>query len=319
VSAGRALLLGLALLAPGVARADAHLLVVVGLGGEPKTGDALHESALKLVAAAEQRLGLRAADVVYLGEKPERDPTRIAASSRREEVEKALGRIAERARPGDLVMIVLLGYGSYQPGDSRFMLPGPDMRAEDFASLLARFQTQKVVLVNTTSASGEFVKALKGPGRVIVTATKSGMEKNETVFWKYFVEALTGDGADTDKDGRVSVAEAFEYARREVARSYEESHRLLTEHAVMEDGSGGTLAKTLFLQGTGSAVAEATPSDPRLAALLKERRALEDEVETLKAKKASMEADAYQRELERLLLAVAEKTESIRAASKGSR
>ena len=57
------------------------------------------------------------------------------------------------------------------------------------------------------------------------------MERNQTVFPSYFVEAFAEDKADADKDQRVSVLEAFVYARREVERFYEKGRLLATEHA----------------------------------------------------------------------------------------
>jgi hypothetical protein len=305
------------------ARADqSHLVVVVGLGGEPKYSEAFDLLATSMIQAAEKRLGLAAADIDYYGEKAA-DPKRPAYRGRstRENVTRALESLAGTARPGDLVFILLIGHGSFQAGESRLSLPGPDMTAADFAPLLARLSAQQVVLVNTASASGDWGKALGAKGRTIVTATKSGMERNETEFPRYFIEAFTGDGADADKDGRVSVLEAFTYAKREVERFYEKSHRLLTEHAVLDDdGLGaptpdgdGRLARTLFLGGAGENAADAsTAADPRLAELRQRRGELERRIGALKARKEQMAEAEYQDELETLLLELAREDEAIR-------
>ena len=159
-------------------------------------------------------------------------------------MQKALGEVAQTAGPGDLVFILLIGHGGSQAGESRFNLPGPDMTAADFAPLLAALSRQQVVFVNTASASGDFVKALSAKGRTIVTATKSAMERNQTEFPSYFVQAFSEEGADADKDQRVSVLEAFTYARREVERFYEKGHLLVTEHAVLDDNGDGTGSAT---------------------------------------------------------------------------
>ena len=45
--------------------------------------------------------------------------------------------------------------------------------------------------------------------------------------------------ADMDKDGRVSILEAFTWARLRVAESYERDGQLRTEHAVLEDNGDG--------------------------------------------------------------------------------
>ena len=249
-------------LARPAAAEESHLVIVVGLGGEAKYTEAFHELALSMIGAAEKKLGVAQARIAYLGEKAAvPDVPVYKGRANRENVQKALGAVAQAARPGDLVFILLIGHGSFQAGESRFNLPGPDMTATDFAPLLAALSGEQVVFVNTSSASGDFVKALSGKGRTIVTATKSGMERNETEFPSYFVEAFTGDKADTDKDERVSVLEAFTYARREVERFYEKGRRLLTEHAVLDDdgdGVGSADAGSAERTGTEAGSAERT-------------------------------------------------------------
>jgi hypothetical protein len=171
-----------------------------------------------------------------------------------------------------------------------------------------------VVFVNAASASGDFRKVLAGKNRIVLTSTKSSQERNEAVFGRYFSEALSSDAADTDKNGQISILEAFEGAKAQIATEYQRERRLLTEHATLEDGEGGELARRTFLGSRASASAAGAPasSDPALAALEAERRALEDKVEALKAAKGSLPGDRYEAELEQLLLNLALKNEEIR-------
>jgi hypothetical protein len=176
------------------------------------------------------------------------------------------------------------------------------------------------------------VKVLSGPNRTIITATKTGFERNETMFARFFVEAFTGDGADVDKNERISMLEAFNYARLQVVRAYEEEDKLLTEHALLDDngdGEGstepdprktdGAQAQTLFLAGTGLAAAGvAATDDPVLAGLYRERQRLEAEIETLKLRKDQMTPEEYELELEELLVELALKNREIRDREKGS-
>jgi hypothetical protein len=187
-------------------------------------------------------------------------------------------------------------------------LPGADPTAAEYNTWLSGFARQSVVFVNTASASGDFVNALAGPGRVIITATRTAMERNETTFATHFLSGLATDEADANKDTRISALEAFDYAKKEVARAYELEKKLLTERAQLSDT---TLASTIVF---GAVKGNA---DPRVAALVAERRTLEEQVATLRAKKDSMAADAYDAELERLLLAIAEKSAQIRALGGG--
>jgi hypothetical protein len=284
-------------LAGTAAAEQSHLVIIVGLGGEKKYRDAFREMAVSMVGAAEKKLGLDPAHIVSLGEN----------ESTRESVEKALRDVAARSAPGDVVLILLIGHGSFQQGEARFNLRGPDMTAADFVPLLDALAARTVVFVNTASASGDFVKALSGRDRTIVTATKSAQERNETAFARHFVDAFATGGADADKDQRVSVLEAFEYARREVQRFYEKERRLLTEHAVLEDGREGALARTVFLGAGDGETPSADAGDPELLALRQERRDVERRLDALKARKETTSAASYEEELEKLLLELARK------------
>jgi peptidase C13-like protein len=313
---------------------ESRLVIVVGLGGEPKYTEAFHELAVRMIQGAEKKMGVAAANIAYLGEKATYPALAVyKGRASREAVQKVLGEVAQSAGPGDLVFILLIGHGGSQAGESRFNLPGPDMTAADFAPLLAALSRQEVVFVNTASASGDFVKALSGKGRTIVTATKSAMERNQTEFPSYFVQAFSEDGADADKDQRVSVLEAFTYARREVERFYEKGHLLLTEHAILDDnGDGvgsavpdpatgdGRVARTLFLGGgddTAADGAAAAAADPRVADLRRQRRALEQEIGALKARKDTMAPAQYEEELEKLLLELARRDAALRQREGG--
>ncbi|HEU5217361.1 MAG TPA: hypothetical protein VFU23_01810, partial [Gemmatimonadales bacterium] len=230
--------------------------------------------------------------------------------------------LGARSAPGDVLLIVLLGHGSGQGADSRLNLPGPDATAADFSTWLGPLTGRTVVLVNASSGSGDFVPALSGKDRVVVTATKSAMERNEITFGDHFARALVSESADADRDGRVTVLEAFDYARREVARGYETRGLLLTEHAQLDDdGDGKGSAVPGSAPGDGALARTVAfgitplPSDPKVAALVAERRALEGQVDALRRRKAAMDSTAYQRELERLLLEIATRSAAIRAAT----
>ena len=297
----------------GLARAqDTYLVLVTGLGGEESYSISFHSWASALQAAAEKTFGIPRVHITYLGERPERDPSRIDGKATREEIARALGRIATKCRPGDTVAIVLFGHGSGSGDESRLGLPGPDATARDFATWLVPFGLQHVVLVNAASASGDFQKSLAGKNRIVVTSTKSSEERNESVFGRYFSEALSSEVADADKNGRISIMEAFEAAKAQVATEYQKERRLLTEHAVLEDGAGGAVARSTFLGGRSKDLASTVETDPALLALEQERRDLEDKVEALKTTKTALPPGRYEIELERLLLDLAMKTEELR-------
>lgn len=297
------------LAAAPAAAAQSHLLVVSGLAGEPQHEQQFHAWSTALVDAARERYGVGADRITYLAEKPDRDQ-RISGESTRTNIDAAITRIAREAGPNDRVLILLIGHGNADGQSARINLPGPDLTASDLAGMLNRFTTQSVVVVNAASASGAFQEPLAGRNRTIITATRSGSEQNETVFARFFTDAYAGDGADADKDGSITVLEAYDYANREVERFYQSSNRLQTEHSVL---AGDREVARSFGLGGRTAAAAATVASPEVRGLVAEREALEAQVQALTARKDAMEPDAYQRELERLLLELARKNQEIRA------
>ena len=306
--------LALALNAPHVAYAqNTHLLVITGVSGDAAHAKKFHELATRFIDAAKKTTGVVDANITYLAEKAEADPQRIGGRSTKESIVKTVDDIAQRARPNDDVFVLLIGHGSADAGrGAAFNLPGPDLTADDYGKLLAKWATQRVAFVNTASASGAFLPAVAGANRAVVTATRNGRENIETRFPLYFVEAYEGDTADRDRNGRVSVLEAYEYAKAMVAKAYEQDGTLATEHALLNDGSEGTLAGTLFL-ASGSARAAATydMSNPDVGRLIEERDALERQVAGLRLRKDGMKPEDYDRELEKLLLALAQKSQAL--------
>ncbi|MDQ6831619.1 MAG: hypothetical protein M3081_22380 [Gemmatimonadota bacterium] len=285
-----------------------HLVVITGVGGEPQYANAFYQAGASMVDAATKRLGIPDSLVVFLTEDPARDPTHRARKSSKDEIEGALTTVAGALKENDQLVVLLIGHGSGQGADSRFNVPGPDPSAADFAKWLDRAGTHPVVIVVATSASGDVLPVLSSPTRVVITATKSAMERNEIMFPRFFVAAFAADGADADKDGRVSILEAFNYAKAEVTRAYEADNRLQTEHPQLSDA--GNRAKSTFL--AAPRLVTSASGDPRVAALYTERQAIESRIDALKARKATTDSAAYAKQLESLLLELATKSAEIR-------
>jgi hypothetical protein len=309
-AAGIALLAVFGAVAPAAAQ-DVHLLVVTGVGGSEEHAAKFHKWATAIVEST-KRHGLAERNITYLSDKPDQDPKGIRGRSTRENVTKAFQDIAATARPDDEIFVVLIGHGSFDGKIGAFNLPGPDLAAGDYATLLDRLGTRRVAFVNTASSSGSFIAALAGPARTIVTATRTGGERNETRFPEFFVEALDSEAADRDRNGRVSIFEAFEYARARVTDAYEQTGHLLTEHATLDDGSEGKLAATQYLAPPRSRSTEMASADPALKALVEQRDALEKEISELRLRKDRMDAAQYEQEFERLATDLALKTRAIR-------
>jgi Peptidase C13 family len=305
-----------------VAAQTVHLAVIVGLAGDPEHAEFFQRWASTLVDGATERLGIPRDHIIYLAEQPEKDPKRATGKSTKEEVERAFATMASNTKPDDVVFVVLIGHGTFDGKVAKFNLPGPDMTPANFEPLLKSLPAKHIVFVNTTSSSGPFLEELSGPGRTIVTATRTGAERYATLFGGYFVDALMSDSADADKNHRVSVLEAFDAAKLGVARAYEQEGIMVTEHALLDDSgdkkgttdpkADGKIGRVASVLSLGTEQAEAMPVDPKMRALYEERRDLERRVEGLKLMKTSMEPARYASELEKLLTDLALKSKQIK-------
>ncbi len=344
----KGVLLAIGLSLPASAAAATHLLIVSGIGGEAHYEDLFHRWSMQLLQTADS-LSLPAERVQYLAHQPERSADKIDAIAVKEAVKEnvadAIADIGNRAADDDLVVLVLIGHGTADKRGAQFNLPGPDLSADELADLLKPLSRQMVAVVNTTAASGPFTKALSGERRVIITATETARENNHTVFAQYFIAGLRDDAADTDKDGRASLLEAFQYAKREVLREYDSDQRLLTEHATLDDNGDGIASLEPSAQGANIASSDSqssaedatTNGDGILAAsvhiarpkldfdttdaattealdeLLSRAEQLQADIATLKQEKAELNEDVYQARLEELLVELALNRRQIRA------
>jgi hypothetical protein len=321
MGAGAAMALGL--VSPVRAAAQGEAVVIVGLGGEQKYRDEFRDMGTRLSQALVERYGVAAASVAWLGEDSTHASPTYRGLSTRENIVRALSAAAGRMKAGESLMIFLIGHGGGEGNDSKLSIPGPDMTASEYDAALRQFAQQRVAFVNLSSGSGDMVAVVSGPNRVVITATKTALERNESVFGRFFVDAIAGTGADTDKDGRVSLFEAYAYADTETARFYENEAKIRTEHAQLDDnadGKGtaaptgrtgdGMLARRFFLDAGPAARLAAT--DPALARLYTEKYALEEQVDQLRARKATMDEDTYYGELEQLLLSLSRTAREIR-------
>jgi hypothetical protein len=310
--AGHYLLVMLLAASPAFAQ-DTHLLVITGVGGDDEHTQNFHKWASSIVGAAKEKGGLTDATITYLGDKPELDAKVIKERSTRANVEKAFADLAAKAQPADEVVVILIGHGSFDGKMGAFNLSGPDLTADDYARLIGALKAQRIVFVNTASSSGAFLMPLAGPGRTIITSTKTGGEKNEPVFAQFFAEAFKDASADTDRNGRISIAEAFEYAKSKAVATYTKAGTILTEHATLDDSREGRFAALLYLD-SDRARAEKTAqvADPQLRALLQEQAALQVQIDGLKLKKELMPAAEYDAQMEKLLTDLAIKARAIR-------
>lgn len=285
------------------AHAATYYVIVTGLGGEPDYEQRFN-SAAKDLEKVLRSAGTNTKTYLLIG--PEATASRF---------KETLTSVARAAGANDDFVLVLIGHGSFDGMQYKFNLVGPDVTADEIANLCNHIASKRQLIIDTTSASGGAMQALERSGRAVVVATKSGTEKNATVFARYWVEALQDSAADTDKSASISALEAFTYATQKTAAFYETQKRLATEHAAFNDiGSGepvreagtkqGALLSSFTLLRLESA--QQAANDPAKRQLLAKREDLEQKIDTLKFQKAAMDPADYKKQLTSMLLDLAQ-------------
>ena len=286
------------------ARAGTYYVTVSGLGGEPD-----YEQRFTAIASDLDKILQNSRGDVHVYTLAGNDATRARLSD-------TLALIARQAKPEDDFVLILIGHGSFDGVEYKFNLVGPDISGGELAVFCDRIPSGRQLVVNTTSASGGSIAALQKPGRAVIAATKSGTEKNATVFARYWVEALRDPTADVDKNDAITALEAFQYAANKTAGFYDAQKRLATEHAVFEDtgksepvrapateSGEGLLLSSFTLVRIGAA--QKAASDPAKRELLVRKEDLEQKIDALKYGKAAMSDEEYKQQLTAALVELA--------------
>ena len=277
------------LLATMPAAGATYFLTVAGLGGEPD-----YEQRFTLLANDTDKL-LRA------GGGTDRIITTLkGADATKAKMTAALQKIAADAKAPDVLVLMMIGHGTFDGVEYKFNLVGPDISGTELAGLLNKVSAARQLVVDMTSASGGVTTALKHDGRTVITATKSGSEKNATLFGRYWVEALRDPAADTDKNETVTALEAYKYAQTKTTAFFTDQKRLATEHSQLEDPQRAN-AFPLVRYGSAAAVV----NNPAKRALVTKKEEIENRIDALKYQKDLMAPEDYRKQMNALLLELA--------------
>ena len=289
-------------------RAATYYVVVAGLGGE-----ADYEQRFTAAAKDLDRIFGAAGSTAHVY-------TLAGAQATAQQLAETLSEVARAAKVDDDFALILIGHGSFDGVEYKFNLVGPDVTAREIATMCDRIAARRQLIVDTTSSSGGAMQVLERPGRAVIAATKSGTEKNATVFARYWVEALEDPTADTDKSDSISAMEAFRYAAKKTAAFYDSQKRLATEHAVFNDtgrgepvresgnGQGMLMSSFTLLR---LATNQQAANDPAKRALLERKDELEQRIDTLKYQKAAMDPQDYKKQLTDALVELAKVQEEL--------
>ena len=285
------------------------LVLITGASGNEEYSEQFQQWASRWEGAAKQS-GL---EIKRIG-------SRKDATNDRQQLKATLKQVSLKTTSP--LWIVLIGHGTYSNKQAKFNLHGPDITATELNEWLKPIQ-RPIAIVNCASASGPFINGLSQPNRVIVTATKSGYENNYARLGEYLSETISDSDADLDKDGQVSLLEAFILASARVEEFYRQNGRLATEHALLDDNGDSLGTPADWFRGViGQKKARGakqldglranqlhiitSAEEKRLSPALRQRRNdLEQKLTELRTRKDQLPEEEYFQALEKICLEIA--------------
>jgi hypothetical protein len=300
------------LVLPALAWADSSALIIQGIGGSEQQETKFGKWGVQTFTVLVEEMGFAKDRVIHLSGQNTAKPS----------IEKAFAQLRQQLKPQDTFLLFFIGQGSYD-SDYKLAISGADLTGADYGLLLDTLNVSRVVIISSTPSSGGMFEKLQGKNRVVLAASRSG-EKEDTVFYEHFVAGLKGAAADADKDKKISVWEAFKYASSGVERFYKEQGRIQTEHAGLSAAAAAQVAPTVADQDAPvmaritalNADRAVTVSDPRLQALLNEKKEIEQKIEALRLNKSLIAEAEYDKQLEELIVQLARKNSQIQEQEK---
>jgi hypothetical protein len=297
-----------------VSAADRYAVVITGASGGSAYAEKYNTWRTALVTLLKQKLKYPDDRLFVLAESE--GPN--VAQPTRENVRGLFSALRSRLTGDDTLFVFLIGHGTTADNDeAKFNLVGPDLTSSEWSQLLKPVPG-RLVFIDTTGGSFPFMHRLAAPGRVVVTATDTAAQQFETIFPEFVVKAFDDPAADVDKNGRVSIWEAFSYASAGVKQWFARNGQLATERPLLDDngdgagreaqnpGPDGVLARAIYL------APEST--DPAGSDLLRRRAELERQLDDLRLRKASSPDPARDdAEIEKVLVEIARLSREISA------
>ena len=213
----------------------------------------------------------------------------------------------------------MIGHGTYDGREAKFNMRGPDVSDRELAEWLSPIK-RRDCRDQLWLGERSVYQRLSGPNRVVIAATKSGFETNFSRFGQYLAETIADPHADLDKDGQVSLLEAYLTAASRVEEYYRARSQLASEHALLDDNGDklGTPANWFkgvratqrakdgaALDGIRAHQLHFIPSDRERgmpAEVRRRRDELESSIAALRDQKAKIKDDEYYAQLEKLMV-----------------
>lgn len=202
-----------------------HALIMCGHPGDSGHVKSFADTVRKLGDGLAKTIGIpKERQHILFGSDRPKDLPGASGPATREAVTEKVAEVRKLIGAADGLWVICLGHAHHDGRQAWWNLPGPDISAAQFGKLFADVACREQVFIMTTSLSGYFVAPLARRDRVVIAATESDAETNETTFPAVFAQILAGGlqlaEHDVDKDGKLSLFDLYVVVAKEIAQNY---------------------------------------------------------------------------------------------------
>ncbi len=158
----------------------------------------------------------------------------VSLSATQQNLESTINDLAHRLTANDRLLFYIVDHGGRDDSDGRpylWLWSDEQLYSSHLADMLGKLQVGSLSILLGQCYSGAFMAGLQAPNRIVTTACSATEQSwscpdrpyDEFVYhWTCAVAGHDENGlpihADSDGDGQVSMAEAYDYARRQNRR-----------------------------------------------------------------------------------------------------
>ena len=226
-----------------------HVLIIGGAAGEKSFYDAFWNATSRFHQLLTDEYGYTPDQITFLFEDMDASGAEglIDTESRREQVLAAFDQLAETLQPSDRFLLFMIGHASRtNKGELKYNLLGRDISEAEYITRINSIPAERQILIFGFPYSGKLVPQLSKPGRIILTSSSRNEGYSlQAGFGDAFVDAFSTATNDTDRNGDISLLEAFLSLQARTKDFYEQNGNVQTEHPHLDDNGDGNATRNL--------------------------------------------------------------------------
>ena len=226
-----------------------QVLIIGGAAGEKSFYDAFWNATSRFHQLLTDEYGYTPDQITFLFEDMDASGAEglVDTESRREQVFAAFDQLVETLQPSDRFLLFMIGHASRtNKGELKYNLLGRDITEAEYITRLNSIPAERQILIFGFPYSGKLVPQLSKPGRIILTSSSRNEGYSlQAGFGDAFVDAFSDTTNDTDRNGDISLLEAFLSLQARTKDFYEQNGNVQTEHPHLDDNGDGNATRNL--------------------------------------------------------------------------